>query len=232
MWLIAALAFSPGCGDESGTVDDKGPGDDTTGDTTEDTGTETDTDTETETDTSEATNGCDELYAFASEDCEMNPIDLVIVRVMCNNLDGVFIDSFMADATKCLADQECEELEALLELRGDTEVDTDAPPNGLEECMFEAAASAEPEEPNLEFQAHACEYLIECDPEVTSEEACAASFESQELGIFLVVDDPYLSDADACVNPLPSQCDQEEMDACLEGVREDIMAEIKKSPDV
>jgi hypothetical protein len=220
--VLSALVFV-GCGSDSGTPkgDDKGKD---TGDG-QDAGKENDTgDTSSEVDTSKKEQKtCDTLFDWAKDTCEMNSMELVVVQLLCNNTDKVFIDDFMTNMIDCLMNKGCDELRELIQIPiGDTEVDTEtAPPNAFQECMFEAADTAAPGQPNLEFKQHFCDYSIQCDPDIDNESDCEDLFQTENMGIFLAVDDPYITNANECVDPMPS-CD-EDVQTCLELVGQDIV---------
>jgi hypothetical protein len=147
----------------------------------------------------------------------MGQVELVMVQLLCNNMDMLFIDSFMVNLNECMMSKDCSELASLLSEAQDTatgEADAGAPPNMFEECAFSAAVTAEPEQANKDFQDHYCDYVIECVPEVTSRTECEALFEIEELGIYMVLDDPYITQADDCVNPQP-ECDDPDVETCL-----------------
>ena len=160
---------------------------------------------------------CAGWYAFA-EDCGVDFINLLLVEVQCHNMEEAFIDDFAGHFISCMEERGCDELTALLE--GEEDANTEGEPDIMQACMGEAAAEATPGPANRELMEHYCEYLIQCDPETTTPTECAAVIESQGLGLAMFIDEPFVDDADACVDPMPG-CD-DDVQGCFDGVAAEV----------
>jgi hypothetical protein len=215
--IISLLDF--GCSDEKSKKDSK----------EDDTATETDSNkgdasVPDDTDTAEL-DACQVFHDFLVDCDDMSAVEILVIEAYCEAFDDVFIDSLMDVMVPCMTEVGCEGFKEMLESAEDTDTTASDAQSAMETCALEAISDVEPEQANLDFQDHFCEYIMSCD-EKMSEDDCKKTFvEDQNTLFFLVLEDTYVSDADDCVtNPVPgcSIEEVEEVNACLQAVGESV----------
>ncbi len=221
LWIscFSTAWVGSGCGSEEGTAEES------------DTGTDTGTDTgETAGDGGAGTDSVAQLcpdFAAKLMACGASEDSLPEVQEICGKFESVFNEGFIQGLYTCLEQLDCEELLALLEAP-----DAGAPggadagvpampeePSVIETCMMTALLTAEPGPANDAFQQHYCDWLVSCDTSMGPNE-CRASFTNSEFMFFSVMADPFVLQADACVNPPPPCENAQAVDICLNGVVE------------
>ena len=157
--------------------------------------------------------------------CGASAADIQEAEEYCARMDAVFIDSFNEDLMSCMTSLTCEELYDMLADpdAGIDTADTDfaldtASTSQAELCMLNALLNVQPEQPNLNFQENYCKWMMQCDSSLTRAQ-CDALFRLSELAAYLVLEEPYITDANKCVNPMP-RCDLDEVTLCLQSVAE------------
>ena len=213
--LFVSALWAAACGSDSVSDGDRGT------DTSTDTAPDNDGGTTGDSDSSEPSDVCMDFHNYA-EGCEVTGQPLVILDLICSTMDSIFIDSFLRDTMECFTPESCEEFIALLSTTTDTDTDPDAgvSDDAFTTCTESTLLTAEPEPANEDFQQHFCEWAMQCDGEL-SELQCALYFTDPDaMLMFTVLDEPYITDADACVYPMPSCTD--DVTGCLEDVTADV----------
>ena len=210
----AALILSYGCGDDASKKIDDDDDDSETDENTDNDNTDNDDPDGGEDDTSAPSEACGEFHDFLV-DCGMSSLAVMYVDGFCSAFDDIFIDSYMDALVPCMSEVGCDGFLSLI-----TSTDTDAGDSDgasvMEQCAATALTAAEPEQANLDFQEHFCDYATQCDAELSQSECEAAFLSDADMLIFMVLDEPYISDADACVYPMPA-C-SEDVVTCIEEV--------------
>ncbi len=204
-----------GCGENEATSD---AGIDGGGDSDTDTDTDTDGDADSETD-DELSASCQQILTYFEETCQADPLSMFQLEEMCKQIETAFIDSFMPPFATCLVNTDCSEFgdekwRFELGVEQDTETDTEEP-DAFELCLIEGALSASPEQGNVDFKTHACDFIHQCEGQSVNE--CLVGFWLSEDGLmWKVIDQPFIGQADKCVYPMPSCAD--DVPGCLEAV--------------
>ena len=181
-------------------------------------------DTETATGGLNNAEACREFLELAT-DCGASAAYIQEAEAYCTRMEAAFIDSFNESLMLCMSTMTCEELYEML-----AQADAGVAPSGsnsdtstpgtLETCVLNAMLAAQPEQANLDFKQHYCDWAMQCDSSLTAAE-CDTLFQLSDVAFFMVIEEPHITAADQCVNPMP-RCDQEEVTACLETVGSDL----------
>ena len=188
--------------------------------------TDTETDSDSASDSDSTQEGpCVSFHDYAME-CDIEGQNLMILDLMCSTIDSLFIDSFLHDMLACFTAGTCEDFIALLESGAETadagpsDGDAGAPDDPFSMCTAAALLTAEPEPANEEFQENFCAWAMQCNGELSEIECNLYFADPDGMLLFTVLDEPYISDANDCVDPMPS-C-TEDVGACLDAVTDDI----------
>lgn len=206
--LIAFAWVATACGDEADEFSDKST----------DSAAEHDTDTETDSEHSEGV-PCEVFHSYA-EGCEIGGQELMSLDLMCTMMDGLFTDGFLTEMLDCFSPESCDDFIAMLNSDGSTDTgagtDTETVADPFSICAESSLNTAEPDQANLDFQTHFCAYAMQCNGELSADECALYFTDPENLLIFNVLDTPYITDADACVYPMPA-C-SENVTTCLDEV--------------
>jgi hypothetical protein len=166
---------------------------------------------------------CTKFQSYA-ESCDITGTNLNYLNLACNMMDKFFIESFMSEMTDCFSSDSCDELSAVLSSLDGTDagseiaLDAGVFDNPIITCAASAVVNIEPEQTNLNFKKHFCDYTVACNDDL-SRTQCEDRFTAPgEMFLFTALDTPYITDADACVYPAPDCSEADKVTECLEDV--------------
>jgi hypothetical protein len=211
--ILSALSA---CQNETVTTDKIGDSE-----TDADVDSDTDTDSDIDTDTGSPPASCETFLAYADE-CGVDDATHTYLSMSCDVMNQVFTDNALNDMLDCFGADSCADFLALLASQGDTDTqtDTETANNPFSTCFALSLLTAEPEQANLDFHAHFCEWAMQCDGTISQTECNGYFQDPNAMLLFNVIDTPYITDADACVYPMPACTD--DVTGCLQTVTNDI----------
>lgn len=182
-----------------------------------DSGAESDPDAGTE----QSEDPCTKFQNYA-ESCGISGTSLNYLNLACGVMDKFFIESFMSEMIDCFSPDSCDEFAGIVSSLsgGDTDLDLDAGilDSSFTVCAAAAVVNVEPEQANLDFKEHFCDYAVGCNDDLSRTECESRFADPGELFFYTVLEEPYITDADACVYPAPECSEADEVSACLNEV--------------